>query len=82
MKESLWKKCKFITCSKTMDNCMEKVADHFNIAAGTGRDHWKSTYAHAVRDALNNRRNNTSQDLKKALLGMYSQMMTLLLKFG
>ena len=34
------------------------------------RDHWKSTYAHAVRDALNNRRNNTSQDLKKELAGM------------
>jgi hypothetical protein len=68
VKESLWKRCKFITCAETMEDCMAEVACEFNIPLDK-RDHWKSTYAHAVRDALNNRRNNTSQDLKKELTG-------------
>jgi hypothetical protein len=68
VKQSLWKRCKFITCRETMDECMEEVADHFGIT-GEKRDHWKSTYEHAVRDALNNRRNNTAQGLKKELTG-------------
>ena len=69
VKESLWKRCKFITCPETMEDCMAEVASKFAITLDK-RDHWKSTYAHAVRDALNNRRNNTSQDLKKELAGM------------
>jgi hypothetical protein len=68
VKESLWKRCKFITCRETMEECMEEVAHHFDII-GEKRDHWKSTYEHAVRDALNNRRNNTAQGLKKELIG-------------
>jgi hypothetical protein len=68
VKQSLWKRCKFITCRETMEECMEEVADHFGIT-GEKRDHWKSTYEHAVRDALNNRRNNTAQGLKKELTG-------------
>jgi predicted transposase YbfD/YdcC len=47
---------------------MNEVANHFAIAMEK-REHWKSTYAHSVRDALNNRRNNTAQDLKKELAG-------------
>jgi hypothetical protein len=68
VKESLWKRCKFITCRETMEECMEEVAHHFGIR-GEKREHWKSTYEHAVRDALNNRRNNTAQGLKKELIG-------------
>lgn len=51
-----------------MEDCMKEVANQFAIPPDK-REHWKSTYAHAVRDALNNRRNNTSQDLKKELKG-------------
>jgi hypothetical protein len=68
VKESLWNRCKFITCPETMEDCMTEVASQFAIPLDK-REHWKSTYAHAVRDALNNRRNNTSQDLKKELTG-------------
>lgn len=68
VKESLWKRCKFITSAETMEHCMTEVATHFSIASEK-REHWKSTYAHSVRDALNNRRNNTAQDLKKELAG-------------
>jgi hypothetical protein len=68
VKESLWKRCKFITCRETMEECMEEVAKQFGII-GEKREHWKSTYEHAVRDALNNRRNNTAQGLKKELTG-------------
>jgi hypothetical protein len=70
VKQSLWKRCKFITCRETMEECMEQVARHFQIT-GEKREHWKSTYEHAVRDALNNRRNNTAQCLKKELTGRY-----------
>jgi hypothetical protein len=30
---------------------------------------WSATYAHCVRDALNNKRNNISQDLKTEIKG-------------
>lgn len=73
VKESLWKRCKFITCRETMDECMNEVAAHFAIE-GDKREHWKSTYENAVRDALNNRRNNSAQDLKKELIGMWNQV--------
>jgi hypothetical protein len=49
---------------------MNDVANQFGIEDNK-REHWKSTYKHVVRDALNNRRNNTAQDLKKELIGMY-----------
>jgi hypothetical protein len=48
---------------------MNEVAGQFAIP-GNKREHWKNTYAHAVRNALNNRhRNNTSQDLKREFSG-------------
>ena len=68
VKERLWKHCKFITCRETMAECMNEVSAQFAIEDGK-REHWKSTYEHAVRDALNNRRSNTAQDLKKELNG-------------
>jgi hypothetical protein len=70
VKEGLWKRCKFITCRETMEECMNEVADQFTIE-DKQREHWKSTYKHAVRDALNNRQNNTAQDLKKELIGKW-----------
>jgi hypothetical protein len=70
VKESLWKRCKFITCTETMSDCMNEVAAQFAIV-GDKCEHWKSTYAHAVWDALNNQQNNTSQDLKKELSGKW-----------
>ena len=70
VKEGLWKRCKFITCRETMEECMNEVANQFAIE-DKKREHWKSTYEHAVRDALNNRRNNTAQDLKKELIGRW-----------
>jgi hypothetical protein len=73
VKESLWKCCKFITCCETMDKYVNEVAEQFSIE-GIKREHWKSTYEHAVRDALNNRRNNTAQDLKKELIGKWNQV--------
>jgi hypothetical protein len=76
VKESLWKRCKFITCEETMEDCMTEVATQFAISPEKC-DHWKSTYAHSVRDALNNRRNNTSQDLKKELAGKQVPMATM-----
>ena len=48
---------------------MNEVAHQFAIE-GNNREHWKSTYEHAVHDALNDRQNNTAQDLKKELIGM------------
>jgi hypothetical protein len=54
VKESLWKRCKFITCRETMEECMEEVAKQLGIIREK-REHWKSNYEHAVRDALNNR---------------------------
>jgi hypothetical protein len=53
VKESLWKRCKFITCTETMSEYINEVAAQFAIA-GDKREHWKSTYAHAVWDAYNN----------------------------
>ncbi len=70
VKEGLWKRCKLITCRETMEECMNEVADQFTID-DKQREHWKSTYEHAVRDALSNRQNNTAQDLKKELIGKW-----------
>jgi hypothetical protein len=50
-----------------MEECMNEVADQFAIEDKQW-EHWKSTYEHTVRDALNNRQNNTAQDLKKELI--------------
>ncbi len=51
-----------------MDKCMNEVAEQFAIE-GIKQEDWKSMYEHAVHDALNNRQNNTAQDLKKEFIG-------------
>ncbi len=40
VKESLWKRCKFITCTETMSDCMNEVANQFAILEDK-REHWK-----------------------------------------
>jgi hypothetical protein len=40
VKEGLWKRCKFITCRETMEECMNEVADQFvieDIKGNTGK---------------------------------------------
>ena len=68
VKEDLFKKVKFITTSKIEESAMTYLARKFSVKTEEEAD-WKATYSHFVRDALNNKRNNTAQDLKKALEG-------------
>jgi hypothetical protein len=67
--ESLWKRCKFITCTDTMSDSMNKVAPGQFAIPGDKWKNWKSIYVHAVHDAINNHCNSTSQDLKRELSG-------------
>ena len=69
-KETLWKQVKFITNDITMNKIMKKAAKHFNVPAEE-QEHWMSTYAHVVRDGLNQKRNACSQDLRKTLKSKY-----------
>ena len=66
-KETLWKMCKFVTNEKTMNLVMIKASKHFQVPEAD-EQHWRSTFAHIVRDGLNQKRNACSQDLRKALL--------------
>lgn len=65
-KETLWKQCKFITNDRTMNRVMKKASKHFKVPLDE-RPHWMSTYAHLVRDGLNQKRNACSQDLRKTV---------------
>jgi hypothetical protein len=65
-KETLWKMCKFITNDQTMHKVMQKASKHFKVPASE-QEHWKSSYAHIVRDGLNQKRNACSQDLRKTI---------------
>jgi hypothetical protein len=65
-KETLWKMCKFITNDQTMHKVMHKASKHFKVPASE-QEHWKASYAHIVRDGLNQKRNACSQDLRKAI---------------
>jgi hypothetical protein len=58
-KENLWKQVKFITNDLTMNKIMTKAAKHFKVPKEE-REHWMSTYAHIVRDGLNQKRNACS----------------------
>jgi hypothetical protein len=69
-KENLWKQVKFITNHLTMNKIMTKVAKHFKVP-DEEREHWMSTYAHIVRDGLNQKRKVCSQDLRKTLKSKY-----------
>jgi hypothetical protein len=61
-KETLWKMCKFITNDQTMHKVMHKrTSKHFKVPALV-QEHWKASYAHIVRDGLNQKRNACLQD--------------------
>jgi hypothetical protein len=68
VKEDLFKKVKFITSSETEKKCMRYLCKKRNIPTDEQRD-WSASYAHCLRDALNNKRNNVSQDLKIVIKG-------------
>ncbi len=65
-KETLWKMCKFITNDKTMHQVMQKASKHFKVPASE-QENWMSSYAHIIRDGLNQKRNACSQDLRKMI---------------
>jgi hypothetical protein len=65
-KETLWKQCKFITNDQTMNKVMRKAVKHFKVP-DVEQVHWMSTFAHIVRDGLNQKRNACSQDLRRTI---------------
>jgi hypothetical protein len=62
--ERLWKMCEFITNDQTMHQVMQKASKHFKVPA-LDQEHWMLSFAHIVRDGLNQKRNACSQDLRK-----------------
>jgi hypothetical protein len=68
VKEDLFKRVKFITTRAVEAKCMQYLSNKMNIPTETRRE-WTATYAHCVRDALNNKRNNVSQNLKSEVKG-------------
>ncbi len=68
VKEDLFKRVKFITTAVAEKKCMRYLCNKLNIPTESQPD-WCATYAHTVRDALNNKRNNVSQDLKSEIKG-------------
>ena len=71
-KETLWKQLKFITNDTIMNQAMRKAAKYFKVNEEE-KGHWMSTYAHVVRDGLNQKRNACSQAMRKALFSKYDQ---------
>jgi hypothetical protein len=65
-KETLWKMCKFITNDQTMHQVMQKASKHFEVPV-LEQEQWMSSFAHIVRDGLNQKRNACSQDLRKTI---------------
>ena len=72
-KETLWKMCKFITDDKTMHQVMQKASKHFKVPAKE-QEHWMSSYAHIVRDGLNQKRNACAQDLRKTMKSKWHRL--------
>jgi hypothetical protein len=72
-KEVLWKQCKFITNHKTMSKVMRKAAKKFKVPEEE-TDHWMATYAHTVRDGLNQKRNAVAQDLRLTVISKYDTL--------
>ena len=70
VKEDLFKKVKFINKPSLEMACMQYLSNKFSIKPEDERD-WMATYAPYAKDALNNKRNNVSQDLKKAVKGKH-----------
>jgi hypothetical protein len=63
MKETLSKMWKFIANDKTMHQVvMQKAGRHFKVLASE-EEHWMLSFAHIVRDELNQKINACSQDL-------------------
>ena len=69
-KETLWKQLKLITNDTIMSQAMHKAAEHFKVNKEE-KGHWMSTYAHIVRDGLNQKRNACSQAMRKVLQSKY-----------
>jgi hypothetical protein len=68
VKEDLFKRVKFITTTAMEATCMKYLSNKLNVPAEQQHE-WSATYAHCVHDALNNKRNNVSQDLKAEIKG-------------
>jgi hypothetical protein len=68
VKEDMFKRVKFITTTAMEAKCMKYLSNKLNVPAERQHE-WSATYAHCVRDALNNKRNNVSQDLKAEIKG-------------
>jgi hypothetical protein len=68
VKEDLFKRVKFITTTAMEEKCMKYLSNKLNVPAEQQHE-WSATYAHCVRDALNNKRNNVSQDLRAEIKG-------------
>jgi hypothetical protein len=68
VKEDLFKRVKFITTTAMEAKCMKYLSNKLNVTAERQHE-WSSTCAHCVGDALNNKRNNVSQDLKAEIKG-------------
>ena len=74
-KEDLFKKVKFITTAKLENSAMKYLATGFHVKEEE-RNQWQVTYAHAVREALNNKRNNVAQQLKMEVKGKLQEKHT------
>jgi hypothetical protein len=68
VKDDLFKQVKFITTTAMEAKCMKCLSNKLNVPAERQHE-CSATYAHCVRDALNNKRNNVSQDLKAEIKG-------------
>jgi hypothetical protein len=68
VKEDLFRRVKFITATAMEAKCMKYLSNKLNVPAERQHE-WSATYVHCVHDALNNKRNNVSQDLKAEIKG-------------
>jgi hypothetical protein len=63
VKDDLIKRVRFITTTAMEAKCMKYLTNKLNVPAERQHE-WSATYAYCVHDALNNKRNNVSQDPK------------------
>jgi hypothetical protein len=68
VKEDLFKRVRFITTTAMEAKCMKYPSNKLNVPTET-QHKWSATYAHCAPDALNNKHNNVSQDLKSEIKG-------------
>jgi hypothetical protein len=61
--------CKYITNDQEMhQEVMQKASEHFKVLQPwLEQERWMSSFAHIVRDGLNQKRNACSQDLRKKI---------------